>query len=89
MILEKSKSKSQRHLMGYAYSIKKAGKDSKEYKDASKSIKDLADSMTLKQLKDFASTKEKGLPKKVKKKVNESRQTNKHVKLFKEYTKNE
>ena len=67
-----AKSKSQRHLMGYAYSVKKAGKDSKKYKDSSKTIKDLVDSMTLKQLDDFASTKEKGLPKKVKKKTNES-----------------
>ena len=47
-----AKSKSQRHLMGYAYSVKKAGKRSKKYKEASKSIKDLADTMTIDQLKD-------------------------------------
>ena len=88
-----AKSKSQRHLMGYAYSVKKAGKKSKKskkYKEASQSVKDLADSMTLDQLKDFATTKEKGLPKKVKKKKKKASKTNesystKHVKLFEDY----
>lgn len=80
-----SKSKQQRQLMGYAYAIKKAGKKSKKYKEASQSVKDLADSMSLDKLKDFASTKEKGLPNKVKKKKkNESYQT-KHIKLFEYY----
>lgn len=87
----KSKSKSQRHLMGYAYSIKKAGKKSEKYKEASQSVKDIADSMTLDQLKDFASTKEKGLPKKVKKKKKKASKTNetKHIKTFESFDINE
>ena len=58
-----STSKSQQQLMGMAYSLKKGEMDPKE---ASQEVKDLADSMTLKQLKDFASTKHEGLPDKVK-----------------------
>jgi hypothetical protein len=45
--------------MGMAYSLKKGEMDPK---DASQDVKDLADSMTLQQLKDFASTKHEGLP---------------------------
>ena len=45
--------------MGQAYAYKKGELDSKE---VSSEIKELADSMTLKQLKDFASTKHDGLP---------------------------
>ncbi|MDC0008864.1 DUF3008 family protein [bacterium] len=52
-------SKSQQRLMGQAYAYKKGELDSKE---VSSEIKELADSMTLKQLKDFASTKHEGLP---------------------------
>lgn len=54
-----STSKAQQRLMGMAYSLKKGEMDPK---DASQEVKDLADSMTLKQLKDFASTKHEGLP---------------------------
>ena len=54
-----STSKSQQRLMGMAYAYKKGElKDS----DASAEVKELANSMTLKQLKDFASTKHDGLP---------------------------
>ena len=49
----------QQKLMAMAYSLKKGEMDPK---DASQEVKDLADSMTLKQLKDFAATKHKGLP---------------------------
>lgn len=56
-----STSIAQQHLMGMAYSLKKGDMDPK---DASQEVKDLADSMTLQQLKDFASTKHKGLPQK-------------------------
>lgn len=56
-----STSIAQQQLMGMAYSLKKGDMDPN---DASQEVKDLADSMTLKQLKDFASTKHKGLPKK-------------------------
>lgn len=52
-------SKVQQRLMGMAYAYKKGDLDPKE---ASQEVKDLADSMTLKQLKDFASTKHEGLP---------------------------
>jgi len=58
---EKSVSKNQQQLMGQAYAYKKG-----ETKTASKAVKDLAASMSLKDLKDFASTKHKGLPDKVK-----------------------
>lgn len=54
-----STSKSQQRLMGMAYSLKKGEMDPK---DASQEVKDLADSMTLQQLKDFASTKHEDLP---------------------------
>lgn len=54
-----STSKAQQQLMGMAYALKKGDMDPK---DASQEVKDLADSMTLKQLKDFASTKHEGLP---------------------------
>lgn len=54
-----STSKAQQRLMGMAYALKKGEMDPK---DASQEVKDLADSMTLKQLKDFASTKHEGLP---------------------------
>lgn len=59
-----SKSKSQRKLMGYAYSIKKAGFKSDKFKDAPEYIQQIAKSMTKKQLMDFAKTKEDDLPKK-------------------------
>lgn len=57
-----STSIAQQRLMGMAYSLKKGEMDPK---DASQEVKDLADSMTLKQLKDFAETKHEGLPNKV------------------------
>ena len=55
--------KAQQQLMGMAYALKKGDMDPK---DASQEVKDLADSMTLQQLKDFASTKHEGLPDHVK-----------------------
>lgn len=58
-----STSKAQQQLMGMAYALKKGDMDPK---DASQEVKDLADSMTLQQLKDFASTKHEGLPDHVK-----------------------
>ena len=54
-----STSKAQQRLMGQAYAYKKGELKSSE---VSAEIKELADSMTLKQLKDFASTKHDGLP---------------------------
>jgi hypothetical protein len=55
-------SKAQQRLMGMAYAYKKGELD---VKDASQEVKDLADGMTLKQLKKYASTKHEGLPDKV------------------------
>lgn len=52
-------SKAQQKLMGMAYALKKGEMKPSE---ASQEVKDLADSMTLKQLKDFAETKHTGLP---------------------------
>lgn len=57
-----STSKAQQRLMGMAYAYKKGELDSSEVSDE---VKDIADGMTLKQLKDFASTKHRGLPDKV------------------------
>ena len=58
---EESKSKSQQRLMGMAYAYKKGELDT----EPSDSVKKLADSMSEKDLEDFASTKHKGLPEKV------------------------
>jgi hypothetical protein len=62
-----SVSKSQQRLMGQAYAYKKGDLKSKdlnpEYVD---DIKDLSKSMTLKKLKQYASTKHDKLPEKVK-----------------------
>jgi hypothetical protein len=54
-----SQSKAQQRLMGQAYAVKTGKKDPDEVSDK---IAKLADGMTKKQLKDFASTKHKGLP---------------------------
>lgn len=52
-------SKAQQRLMGMAYALKKG---EMKPSDASKEVKDLADSMSLQQLKDYAETKHEGLP---------------------------
>ena len=57
-----SKSKAQQALMGMAYAVKTGEMDRSE---ASPEVLKLADSMTLKQLEDFASTKKEGLPQEV------------------------
>lgn len=62
-ITEKSVSKKQHGLMGAAYSVEKGDK---EIKDIPKSyrgkVKKVVDSMSKKQIKDFAETKTKNLP---------------------------
>jgi len=58
-----ARSVAQQQLMGMAYALKKGDMKRSE---ASKEVQDLADSMTLDQLKDFASTPHKDLPKKIK-----------------------
>jgi len=62
-----AKSKSQRRLMGMAYAYK-TGKLDKKY--VSDTIKDLADTMSKKDLEDFAKTDEDDLPEKVPEKEN-------------------
>ncbi len=62
-IQEKSVSKSQQGLMGAAYSVEKGYKKLSDIpKSYRKKVKDMVGSMTKKELKDFASTKHKGLP---------------------------
>lgn len=63
-----STSKAQQRLMAQAYSLKKGVTDPSDIDpDYRKEIEDLAQGMTQKQLKDFASTKHKGLPDRIKK----------------------
>ena len=54
---ERAKSKSQQRFFGMVDAYKKG-----ELKNASKSVKDAAKGMSMKQVKDFAKTKHKGLP---------------------------
>jgi hypothetical protein len=61
-------SKAQQKLMGMAYALKKGDMPRSE---ASQEVKDLADNMTLKQLKDFAETSHKDLPERKTKKIDE------------------
>ena len=56
------RTRKQRRLMGAAYAAKKGAKP------ISKKVAKIAKSMTKQQLKDFASTKEKNLPLRIKKK---------------------
>lgn len=58
-----SKSKAQQRFMGLVHSLKKGDISPS---DVSKKVKKAASSMSKKSAKDFASTKHKGLPKKVK-----------------------
>lgn len=58
-----AKSKSQQRLFGMAHAYNKG-----ELPDASEEVKELAKSLKKKQVKEFAETKHKGLPNKVKKK---------------------
>ena len=57
-------SRKQQRLMGMALALKKG-----KLKTASKKIAKVAKMMTKKQLKDFAETERKGLPKRIKRKV--------------------
>lgn len=59
-----SKSKAQQRFFGMVDAYKKG-----EMPDASQEVKDAAKGMTKKEVKDFASTKHKGLPNHVKKRV--------------------
>jgi hypothetical protein len=64
-VTEKAKSTQQQKIMGLALSVKR-GDTSKS--KVSKKVQDMSKEMSKKDLKDFASTKHKGLPKKVEKK---------------------
>jgi len=64
MLNEKAKSKAQQKFMGLVHSVQKGETDPE---DVSKNVKDAAKSMKKKDVKDFASTKHKGIPSKVKK----------------------
>lgn len=58
-----STSKSQQRLMGAAYAVKNGDMQLSDVDSAYKDkVKELVDNMTLKQLKDFATTKHDGLP---------------------------
>lgn len=59
----KAESKSQQRLMGMAYAYKKGELDTEDIsKEMLGKIKDIADSMTMKELKEYAETDRKGLP---------------------------
>lgn len=75
-INEKSVSKQQQKIMGLALSVKRGDTPRSE---VSKKVLDMVDSMTEKELKDFASTKHKGLPKKKESKKKESNESLKKV----------
>jgi hypothetical protein len=62
-----STSKAQQRLMGVAYAVKSGDMQLSDVDTAyRKEVEELVDNMTLKQLKDFASTKHDGLPERVK-----------------------
>ena len=61
-----SKSKAQQKFMGMVHALQKGDMDPK---DASPEVKKVAQSMTKKDAKDFASTSHKGLPRKVKQEI--------------------
>ena len=62
-VTEKSVSKKQHGLMGAAYSVEKGDKDLTDIpKSYRKKVKNVVDSMSKKQVKDFAETKTKKLP---------------------------
>ena len=62
-VTEKSVSKKQHGLMGAAYSVEKGDKKISDIpKSYRKKVKDVVDSMSKKQLKDFAKTKTSKLP---------------------------
>lgn len=71
-LTEKAVSQAQQKLMGMALAYKRGEMD-----DASDEVKELAKSMSEKDLEDFAKTKHKGLPKK----INEARQPKWKVKV--------
>lgn len=86
-----SVSKSQQKLMGQAYAYKSGGLKSKDLNPRwADEIKELAKSMTKKQLKDFASTKHENLPNKVKEsKIMDFKSFNESNYTFEDFTEND
>jgi hypothetical protein len=77
-----STSIAQQRLMGQAYALKTGELKSSDLDPKyRKQIEDLADSMTEKDLKDFAETSHKGLPQKVK----ENYKMNRHIPTFESF----
>jgi Protein of unknwon function (DUF3008) len=71
-VTEKSVSKKQHGLMGAAYSVEKGDKELKDIpKSYRNKVKKVVDSMSKKQVKDFAKTKTSKLPEKVETKEND------------------
>ena len=58
LLSEKSVSKAQQRFFGMVYALKKGELN---YSDVDKDVRDAAKSMSMKDVKDFASTKHKGL----------------------------
>lgn len=86
-----SVSKSQQKLMGQAYAYKSGALKSKDLNpEWADEIKELAKSMTKKQLKDFASTKHENLPNKVKEsKIMDFKSFNESNYTFEDFTEND
>lgn len=68
--------------MGWVHAVQKG-----EQKDAPKKIKDIAKSIKKKPAEEFASTKHKGLPEKVKKKKKKKKKSKKKAELINELVK--
>jgi hypothetical protein len=79
-LLEKAKSRSQQRLMGMALAYKRG-----EMKDASASVKRMADSMSEKDLEDYAKTKHDKIPEKIDEEmsVDQRRKTARRMKRMK------
>ncbi len=85
-IKEKAVSKKQRGLMGAAYSVEKGEKDLEDIpKSYRKKVEKVVDSMSKKQVKDFASTKDKGLPEKKESKENVKKLEENIMSIIKDY----
>ena len=86
-----SVSKSQQKLMGQAYAYKSGGLKSKDLNpEWADEIKELAKSLTKKQLKDCASTKHENLPNKVKEsKIMDFKSFNESNYTFEDFTTND
>ena len=72
--------------MGAAYSVEKGEKDLEDIpKSYRKKVEKVVDSMSKKQVKDFASTKDKGLPEKKESKENVKKLEENIMSIIKDY----